>query len=161
MHDPISTSFIGEEVVHGPSAAAPAGQVEFHAVLMAYHHDMPVAAPARGEAVFWLSEDGSELHYRLTVNNVVDVTMSHVHLGQEHHTTTPIVWLYPSSPPPKLIPGRFEGVLAEGVITAANLRGPLRGKPLADLIREIQAGHTYVNLHTQWHHHFELRGQVR
>lgn len=142
-------------------AAVIADQIEFRAVLRVYHRGMPVAAPARGEAVFWLSEDGSELHYRLTVIDIEDVTMSHLHLGEEHEITTPIVWLYPSSPPPKLIPGRYEGVLAEGTITAEDLRGPLEGKPLVELIREMRAGHAYVNLHTRNHHHFELRGQIR
>jgi len=142
------------------SGAAPADQIEFRAVLRAYQHGMPVAAPARGEAVFWLSKDGSELHYRLTVTDIEDVIMSHLHLDEEHEISTPIVWLYPSSPPPKLIPGRHEGVLAEGTITAEDLRGPLEGKPLVELIREMRAGHAYVNLHTRHHHHFELRGQV-
>ena len=138
-----------------------AEQIEFRAVLTGYHHDMPVETPARGEAVFWLSEDGSELRYRLTVSDVEDVTMSHLHLGEEYHICTPIVWLYPSLPPPKLIPGRFEGILAEGTIKAEDLCGTLRGKPLAELIAEMHAGHAYVNLHTKHHHHFELRGQVR
>ena len=141
--------------------AALADQIEFRAVLMGYHHDMLVTTSARGEAVFWLNDDGSELHYRLTVSNIEDVTMSHLHLGEEYHISTPVVWLYPSSPPPKLIPGRFEGILAEGTITAEDLRGPLKGKPLAELISEMRVGHVYVNLHTRHHHHFELRGQVR
>ena len=66
-----------------------AEQIEFRAVLTGYHHDMPVETPARGEAVFWLSEDGSELRYRLTVSDVEDVTMSHLHLGEEYHICTP------------------------------------------------------------------------
>ena len=138
-----------------------AEQIEFRAVLTGYHHDMPVETPARGEAVFWLSEDGSELRYRLTVSDIEDVIMSHLHLGEEHQLTTPVVWLYPSATPPKLIPGRFEGILAEGTITAEDLRGTLRGKSLAELITEMRAGHAYVNLHTRHHHHFELRGYVR
>lgn len=38
-----------------------------------------------------------------------------------------------------LICGRFDGVLAQGMITAANLVGPLAGQPLGVLIVEISA----------------------
>lgn len=137
-----------------------AEQGEFRAVLTSYHHAIPIETPARGEVIFRLSEDGSELRYKFTVNNVSYVIMAHVHLGSWEHIETPVVWLYPSSPPPKLIPRRFDGVLAEGTITAANLRGQLRGKSLADLVAEMGAGNAYVNLHTR-HHHFELRGRIR
>jgi hypothetical protein len=137
-----------------------AEQREFRAVLTSYHHAVPIEAPARGEVIFRLSEDTFELRYKLMVNNAENVIMAHVHLGSWEHIETPVVWLYPSSPPPKLMPGRFDGVLAEGTITAASLRGQLRGKPLADLMEEIYAGNAYVNLHTR-HHHFELRGYIR
>lgn len=38
-----------------------------------------------------------------------------------------------------LISGRFDGVLAHGMITAANLVGPLAGQPLGVLVAEISA----------------------
>jgi hypothetical protein len=137
-----------------------AEQREFRAVLTSYHHAVPIETPARGEVIFRLSEGGSELRYKITIKNVENVIMAHIHLGSWEHIETPVVWLYPSSPPPKLIPGKFDGVPAEGIITAENLRGPLRGKSLADLVAEMRAGNAYVNLHTRYHH-FELRGRIR
>lgn len=44
--------------------------------------------------------------------------------------------------------GRTDGVLATGTITAADLVGPLAGQPLSALIDAINAGNTYVNVHT-------------
>ena len=44
--------------------------------------------------------------------------------------------------------GRFDGVLATGTITAADLVAPLAGHPLSDLVAAIQSGHAYVNVHT-------------
>ena len=44
--------------------------------------------------------------------------------------------------------GRFNGKIAEGTITAANLVGPLAGQPLSALVEAIQAGNAYVNVHT-------------
>ena len=72
-----------------------------------------------------------------------------------------VVWLYPSAPPLQLIPGRSQGVLAEGDITAANLTGALAGQELADLVEQIRAGNTYVNVHTTQFPPGEIRGQVR
>lgn len=148
-------------VLLSPRAVVLSERIEFRAELKAYRHGMPVDSRARGEVVFRLIEDGSALKYRLSVRSIRDITMSHLHLGGGEHLSTPVVWLYPSSPPPRLIPGVFEGVLAEGKITAADLLGPLKGKSFDILIKEIRAGHTYVNVHTRHHHHFGLRGQVQ
>ncbi len=61
-----------------------------------------------------------------------------------------VVWLYPSTAPVAgpLGGGPINGTIAQGVITAANLMGPLAGRPLAELIAELQSGNAYVNVHT-------------
>jgi hypothetical protein len=86
--------------------------------------------------------------------------MAHIHLGPVGETGPVVVWLYPDGPPPQEIPGRFDGVLAEGTITSENLVGPLAGATLADLIDEIQAGNAYVNVHTVQNPPGEIRGQI-
>jgi hypothetical protein len=53
------------------------------------------------------------------------------------------------------------GTLAEGTFTAANLVGPLAGATLADLLAEMEAGNSYVNVHTLAFPPGEIRGQVR
>jgi hypothetical protein len=112
------------------------------------------------EASFRLSEDETQLHYTLKVNRIENITMAHLHLGKAGQIGTPVVWLYPSSPPPKLIPGMFDGVLAEGTITARELIGGLRGRPLSDLAREMRAGNIHVNIHTREHPEGSFCGQV-
>jgi CHRD domain len=49
--------------------------------------------------------------------------------------------------------------LAKGAITSADLLGPLEGAMLSDLIDEIEAGNTYVNVHTVEHPDGEIRGR--
>ena len=44
--------------------------------------------------------------------------------------------------------GRLDGVIAEGVITSANLLGSLAGQPLSALVTLISNGGAYVNVHT-------------
>ena len=87
--------------------------------------------------------------------------MAHIHLQAPGANGPIVVWLYPPAPPPQLIPGRFDGVLAEGTFTAANLMGPLAGMSLEDLVAEMRAGNTYVNIHTTANPGGEVRGQIR
>jgi hypothetical protein len=52
------------------------------------------------------------------------------------------------------------GTLSKGNLKAADLTGPLAGKALSDLIKEIEAGNAYVNVHTTQHPDGEIRGQI-
>jgi hypothetical protein len=116
----------------------------------------------QGLAKFQLSKDGTELHYKLIVANIENVMMAHIHGPAPVGDTAGVVaWLYPSGPPPQLIEGRFSGVLAEGVITDADLVGNLAGQTVADLVAMIQDGDAYVNVHTQQNPPGEIRGQIR
>ena len=119
-----------------------------------------VDTQAQGEAIFHLSKDGTELRYKLIVANIDDVLMSHIHMAPAGTNGPVVVWLYPSSPPAQLIPGRSQGVLAEGVITSADLVGPLAGMDLSDLLDAIRSGDAYVNVHTTAHPGGEIRGQL-
>ncbi|HZE20495.1 MAG TPA: CHRD domain-containing protein, partial [Desulfobaccales bacterium] len=71
------------------------------------------------------------------------------------------VWLYPSQPFPELKLGKFSGVLAEGTITARNLAGPLKGKSLSALLKDIKSNRAYVNVHTREHPEGALRGEIK
>jgi hypothetical protein len=115
---------------------------------------------ARGTTVFRLSDDGSELHYRLNVANLHDVTQAHIHLAPAGANGPVVAWLYPSGPPAQLIPGRTSGTLATGTITSASLVGPLAGGSVADLMDAIRDGNTYVNVHTSQFPPGEIRGQI-
>jgi hypothetical protein len=105
---------------------------------------------AQGQAIFQLSEDGTSLSYQLIAANIKNVFQGHIHMGPAGANGPIVVWLFPSTAP---MPGptgggRFDGVLAEGTITAANLVGPLVGQPLSALMDAIAAGNAYVNVHT-------------
>jgi hypothetical protein len=118
-------------------------------------------AEASAEAVFRVGERGESLHYTVKVRNLDNITMAHLHLGTVGEFGTPVAWLYPPSPPPKLVQGEFSGVLAEGTITEKDLLGPMRDASLADLIRHMERGHTYANIHTEEHPRGEICGPVR
>lgn len=119
-----------------------------------------VQTDARGVATFHLNKAGTELHYRVHVANIDNVLMAHIHVAPPGVNGPIVVWLYPPAPPPSLIPGESRGLLARGTITDANLVGPLADMTLADLLAEMRAGNTYVNVHTQQNPGGEIRGQI-
>ena len=141
------------------AAAAAEDHFSTHAT-GAQERPTPNDSRAQGQAIFRLGDDGMELHYRLIVANIENVTQSHIHMGPADGTGGIVVWLYPSAPPSQLIPGRTQGILAEGTITAANLTGALAGMTLSDLVAAIRAGNTYVNVHTSQFPPGEIRGQI-
>ena len=116
-----------------------------------------VKTAAKGEATVELGKGGSELKYKVTVSDIEDVTAAHIHQGAKGK----------SGPPLALIDikgkkqGKFSGALAEGTVTDKTLLGPLKGKSVKDLVKEVEAGNTYVNIHTTKYPDGEIRGQLK
>ena len=111
----------------------------------------PRDTQAQGQATFQLSEDGTELSYKLNVANIENVIMAHIHLEEAGQNGDIVVWLYPSTTPGQPEQpggGRIDGRIVSGVITADDLIGPLDGEPLSELIEAIESGGAYVNVHT-------------
>ena len=100
---------------------------------------------AQGQAIFHLSGDGATLEYKLILANVENVFAAHIHVGAANENGPIVAFLYGAVP---VGGGRVNGVISQGTITAANLIGPLAGRPLADLIAAMDTGNTYVNAHT-------------
>jgi hypothetical protein len=100
---------------------------------------------ATGQAIFKLSDDETQIQYRLIVANIDNVTAAHIHLGAAGANGPVVAFLAGDFPPGG---GRAQGVLAEGTITAANLVGPLAGMDFSVLIAALRAGGIYVNVHT-------------
>ena len=99
-----------------------------------------VETRAQGQAVFRLTKDGA-LAYRLIVANIENVTQAHIHMAPAGSSGGVVAWLYPPAPPAALIAGRTDGVLAEGVITAADLVGALAGMDLDALVAVLMEPH--------------------
>ncbi len=142
-------------------SSANQGQLNFRTHLQGDNEVPAVETNAQGQATFKVSKDGNSISYKLIVSNIENVLMAHIHNAPAGENGGVVVWLYPASPPPALIEGRFQGVLAEGTITADNLVGSLAGQTLDDLIEEIKAGNMYVNVHTTQVPSGEIRGQIQ
>ena len=99
---------------------------------------------ARGVATFKLSADGSELGYILNVANINNVFAAHIHCGAAGVAGPVGVTLFMGAP----ASGRFDGVLAQGTITAPDPGNGCTWSSLADVLTAIRSGNTYVNVHT-------------
>jgi len=117
----------------------------------------PVVTNATGQINLKLSADGTELYYKLIVANIESVRFAHLHLAPAGANGPVVVTLTPHMMPTLISP---QGVIAEGVITAASLSGPLAGKQVSDLVAAIEAGNVYTNVHSNKYPGGELRGQV-
>jgi hypothetical protein len=127
-----------------PSAAG-AGSGNFRAHLTGDNEVPPNASQGQGQAIIQVNEDETAISYRLIASNIENVVASHIHVGAPDVNGPVVAFLFGNVPPAG---GRTDGVLATGTITAANLVGPLAGQPLSALVDEIEAGNTYVNVHT-------------
>ena len=142
----------------GSAAAAPNRNFRSHL------SDAPgdeVHSRAQGQALFQLSREGESMRFKLGVANIENVTMAHIHVASEAGGNgPPVVWLYPDGPPPQLIEGRIDGVLARGSFTAADFVGPLAGMEMDALLAAFAEGRAYVNVHTLQVPGGEIRGDI-
>ena len=141
-----------------------AGDAHNHGTHLTGDNERPVPndSRAQGQAIFQVSADGTEIHYKVLVANIENVTQAHIHCcANSEGTAGIVVWLYPSAPPQRLIPGRSQGAIGEGVITQSSLVGGLAGQPLSVLLDRIASGLAYVNVHTSQFPPGEIRGQIK
>jgi len=112
----------------------------------------PNPSKGQGQAKFQLSADGQTMSYRVISSNINNIVQSHIHVvtaaGDPTTVNGPIsVFLFGVVPSGG---GRHDGVLAEGEFATANLinSGTTGVSTLAQLIAAMDAGKTYVNVHT-------------
>ncbi len=148
------------QAIGSPSAAptaTPMPNATFATNLTGSEEVPPVVTSASGNATFNLSNDGTTLQFRVTVANITNATASHIHLAPVGVSGPIVVDLFTG--PTKN--GSFDGVLAEGNITQANLTGPLAGQPFSALIDNMTNGSAYINVHTTQNPDGEIRGQIQ
>ena len=154
--------FVVGLVAVGAAVASANGRWSTH-LTGAQERPTPIATQAQGQAVFSLSSDGETLNYKLIASNIDNITQAHIHLITDPTLETGgiVVWLYPPAPPAVLIPGRHDGVLAEGSVTEDNFVGALAGASMDTLVDALESGAAYANVHTSANPPGEIRGNIR
>jgi hypothetical protein len=132
------------------------------AKLIGYDEVPSISTLARGS--FGAEIDDDEIEYRLTYRGLEGgaALAAHIHLGQRHTNGGVSAFLCgggdkPACPSP--------GGTVEGTIDAADVVGPaaqgIAAGQLAELVRAIRHGATYVNVHSAAFPGGEIRGQVK
>ena len=112
-----------------------------------------------GTAKFLVNENNSQISYWINVIGIKKVNQAHVHNGTTGQDGDIVVSLLSNSKsakgnatPPKI---GFNGNITKG-----DLRGPMQGKDIPDLITLMGNGSAYVNIHTDKYPKGAIRGEI-
>jgi hypothetical protein len=115
-----------------------------------------VPSNASGDAVVFVNGAGT-LSYELIVVDIQNVSAAHIHLAMPGETGPVVATLFMGS---FSTGSGGTGTLVTGMLTSADLEGPLAGMTLDDLLHEMEHGNTYINVHTTQNPAGEIRGQL-
>ncbi len=132
------------------------GKMSYRAALSGGNETPRVTTKATGSAMFTVNAKETEISYMIHVRDIEGVTMAHIHLGKAGKNGPPVAMLEVRAKK-----GKFSGMLAGGKITGKYLMGDFKGKTVKDLVKEMKAGNTYVNVHTSANPDGEIRGQIK
>jgi hypothetical protein len=127
----------------------------FTAMLSGGEEVPPVETTATGNASFTIEGEDS-IEYSVNVTGMDKVTAAHIHDAKTGENGQVVVTLFKADSPT----GVTSGVLANGTITASDLEGDMQGLAVDDLIKAMERGETYVNVHTEKNPNGEIRGQI-
>lgn len=119
----------------------------------------PVETKGYGHANFLPEQCGTYMRYSINVQDLSleEVTGATIHLGQPCDTGPCVATLFPHAPLPS---PPSSGRLIYACLCRQDLQGPLAGKTLGALVKEIDAGNAYLVIQTRQHPDGELRGQI-
>jgi hypothetical protein len=106
-----------------------------------------IKTPATGTVELRVSADGKKIAYKITLDKLLNPSQADLHVGAASQNGQSVVKLCPQGNAAGKR-GEFTGVLVEGSFDAGDFVGPMTGSPMSDLVDEIRAGNTYVNVHT-------------
>ena len=79
--------------------------------------------------------------------------MAHIHQSKIGQNGPVVITLFNASSPT----GPKSGILARGTITSYKLEGPLKDKQISNLVKLIDDGNAYANIHSQQNPKGEIR----
>lgn len=143
-------------------ASADEGSANLHASVSGFQETPPgpFLTPATG--TFTATVQGTSLTYTLTYSGFINpVVVSHIHFGQAGVAGGVSIFLCGGGGAPACPQG--SGTVSR-TVTAVDVVGPggqgVAAGDFAGVLRFIQAGDGYVNVHTTAHPGGEIRGQI-
>ncbi len=112
----------------------------------------PSNSKATGSGEFNASGKDS-MDYKVSATNIQNVTEGHIHIGKKGENGPIVFTLFRANAP-------VNQLSENETITSSEFVGPLKDKPLSDLISVMNNGSAYANIHTQQNPNGEIRGQI-
>jgi hypothetical protein len=138
--------------------------------LTGYQEVPALSTDASGKFDARIARFKDEIRYELSYEDLAgDVTQAHIHLGQEAVNGGISVWLCANNPPITNAPAGTQVCPAApatitGTITPAQVTGPMgqgiNPGEFGELLDAIDAGVTYVNVHSTVYTGGEIRAQL-
>ena len=101
----------------------------------------------------------NNMSYGIQVSNIENITAAHIHQGKEGQNGPVIVTLFKADNDTGT--GPIDGQLVGGSITNDMLEGSMANKTVeGDLVKVIENGEAYVNVHTTENPDGAIRGQI-
>jgi hypothetical protein len=164
--EPMTGRTLTIALVAGLAAAAPAGalaQDRLEATLTGFEEVPAVSTPGSGRFSARIVGSGPQatIEYELSYSGLSSTTtVAHIHFSERHVTGAVSAFLCGGGDKPACPP---EGTV-NGTIDAADVVGPeargLAPGELEEFVRALQAGATYVNVHSASFPDGEIRGQI-
>lgn len=140
------------------NVAANGGTHIFRATLTGAQEVPPVDTETTGEVKFKVDRMMTRIEFDLRLRDGEDlmaVAGAHIHCAPAGVNGPVVVFLAGA------VPGGFDGeVRIRATVSEANIVNTACGATLAELVESMQAGNTYVNVHTTVNPGGEVRGQI-
>jgi hypothetical protein len=151
----------------GMDSAAAQGGGHVKAVLNGYQEVVgpgSISTVGAGEFEARIDEKARVITYTLTYTVETPATQAHIHFAQRHVGGGVIAFLCGGAGKPPCPPGTADEAVVTGVITPADIIGPadqgIEPGSFDETVRAMEAGATYVNVHTTRWPAGEIRGQI-
>lgn len=148
---------------------SPSSGQKFSAIMTGDKEVPPVSTDTTGTIRVQANSQQQTLDYDLTLTNLNGVvTGAHIHMGRPGFNG-PIVadlnapGLGGAAAASSSSSGGGTAMTSNsvsGTIRSTDLKGPLEGKQITDLVKLIQEGRAYTNVHTEQNPNGEIRGQL-
>ncbi|MEV6373532.1 CHRD domain-containing protein [Micromonospora musae] len=147
-------------------------EVNVRAKLSGFEEDpKPISTPGSGRFEAKIDERDKEIRFKLSYEDLKDVQQAHIHFGGRHQSGGVAVFLCSNLKDAKgghsadvqscpQAPAKIEGTIKPDDVVGPADQGIQPGE-FDELVDAIEAGVTYVNVHTKQFPDGEIRGQIK